>query len=43
MVGTLRFAHLQFAAISLVGQITKILSSPSCKNIPLPSSGKSAP
>jgi hypothetical protein len=38
-----RFAlpTLQFAAISLVGQITKNLSSPVYKNIPLNMSGKS--
>jgi hypothetical protein len=33
---------LQFAAISLVGQITKNLSSPVYKNIPLNLQGKSS-
>jgi hypothetical protein len=46
MVGTRRFAHPTFchdpAHFSLVGQITKNLSSPVCKNIPLNMSAKSA-
>jgi hypothetical protein len=41
VVGRFALPTQQFAAISLVGQITKSLSSPSRKNIPLNMSGKS--